>query len=321
LIGTVFAETDTAVTAAVTAVPQINTAMRSYNKTTRQGITVSLKIFASVIFTAWLAIAATTAAAQTNPPAKIINLRAVAGGGQTLDAAIDGHAGAFLFDSGWGVSSVTPHYAELIGCKPWGKMFGFRATGERVDAERCNSAVLNLAGVALEMPTLGVIDLMKYMPKSVVTYAGALGLDAFDGRAITIRSRARQLILESPGSLAARVTRAHRVPIRLVRDVQGAALSADIGVPTASGMIWLELDTGNYGGTMIGRHVAQLVGLDPKAKGGQDLHMQIIPGITVAGRARIGDYIMDGNIGEDFLDQWDLTLDLSNGRGWLAPAE
>jgi hypothetical protein len=209
----------------------------------------------------------------------------------------------------------------LIGCKPWGKMFGFRATGERVDAERCNSAVLNLAGVALEMPTLGVIDLMKYMPKSVVTYAGALGLDAFDGRAITIRSRARQLILESPGSLAARVTRAHRVPIRLVRDVQGAALSADIGVPTASGMIWLELDTGNYGGTMIGRHVAQLVGLDPKAKGGQDLHMQIIPGITVAGRARIGDYIMDGNIGEDFLDQWDLTLDLSNGRGWLAPAE
>jgi hypothetical protein len=30
--------------------------------------------------------------------------------------------------------------------------------------------------------------------------------------------------------------------------------------------------------------------------------------------------IMDGNIGTRFLINWDLTLDLKNGRAWLAPA-
>jgi hypothetical protein len=30
--------------------------------------------------------------------------------------------------------------------------------------------------------------------------------------------------------------------------------------------------------------------------------------------------VMDGNIGTRFLIKWDLTLDLSRGRAWLAPA-
>lgn len=32
------------------------------------------------------------------------------------------------------------------------------------------------------------------------------------------------------------------------------------------------------------------------------------------------DLILDGDIGRGVLDHWDLTLDLVNGRGWLAPA-
>jgi len=259
-------------------------------------------------------------ASDTPPPERVIELRMVAGGGQTVDASIDGHPGAFMFDSGWGVSSVTPRFAAQIGCKPWGKLVGFRATGERLDITHCNRADVKLAGLDLPVPTLGVIDIMDYLPNGTIPYAGALGLDAFDGRCITIRSRARQLIVESRGSLAARVLRAKSVPVRIVRDVQGAALTVSIGIPTVSGTAWMELDTGNYGGTMIGRHIAKLVGLDPDAKGVQALNLLIVPGITVTGNARVDDLTLDGNLGKDFLDKWDLTLDLAHGRGWLAPA-
>ncbi len=261
-----------------------------------------------------------SSASEASVPERVIQLRTVDGGGQTVDASIAGHKGAFMFDSGWGVSSVTPQFAAQIGCKPWGKMVGFRATGERLDSEHCNRADVKVTGLDLPIPALNVIDIMQYLPKGTITYAGALGLDAFDGRSITIRSRAKQLIVESRPSLAARIGRAKRVPIRMVRDVQGSSLTVSIGIPTASGMAWMELDTGNYGSTMIGRHIAKLVGLDPNAKGDQSLEMPIVPGITVAGMGRVDDLILDGNLGKDFLDQWDLTLDLAKGRGWLAPA-
>lgn len=268
-----------------------------------------------------IGVATGSAAAPTAArPERVIELRTVDGGGQTLDAAIAGHTGAFMFDSGWGVSSVTPGYAAQIGCKPWGKLVGFRATGERLDMEHCNRTDVKLAGLTLPVSTLGVIDIMRYLPKSPITYAGALGLDAFDGRSITIQSRAKRIIVESPASLAARVEHARRVPIRMVRDVQGAALTVDLGIPTAAGMAWMELDTGNYGGVMIGRHIARLVGLNPDAKGAQPLHMQVVPGIAVDGDAHVEDLILDGDLGKDFLDKWDLTLDLAKGRGWLAPA-
>lgn len=274
-----------------------------------------------IVVTAMTAFTAPAMASTHASPEAVIDIRTVEGGGQTLDASIAGRPGAFLFDSGWGVSAVTPRFAAEIGCKPWGQLTGFRATGERQDIERCDFARLQLGKLALAIPTLGVIDVMRFLSGSTITYAGAIGLDAFAGRTITICSKAKQLIVESRFSLAARVAHARSVPIRIVRDVEGAALTVDLGVPTASGMVWMELDTGNYGVTMIGRHVAALVGLDPSIKHAQRLTMRISPGITVEGMARVDDLILDGNIGKDFLDHWNLTLDLANGRGWLAPAD
>ncbi|MBV1835388.1 aspartyl protease family protein [Novacetimonas pomaceti] len=281
---------------------------------------MSPKKFGFVLVTITAMAASASAAAPAPAPERVIELRTVNGGGQTVDASIDGHPGTFMFDSGWGVSSVTPRFATVIGCKPWGKMVGFRATGERLDIKHCNQEDVKLAGLTLQLPTLGVIDIMKYLPKGTSVYAGALGLDAFDGRRLTIRSRAKQLIVESPSSLAKRIAHAKRVSIRLVRDVQGAALTVNIGIPTSAGTAWMELDTGNYGGTMIDRHIAKLVDLDPDVKGPQELHMRVAQGIEFAGNAHVEDLILDGDLGKDFLDQWDLTLDLASSRGWLSPA-
>ena len=251
-----------------------------------------------------------------------IRLLDLGGGARAVVASLDGVSGKFLFDSGWGLSAVTPEFAETIDCKPWGRITGFRAIGERVDFTQCHAPVhLVMEKVHSTIPTLGVFDVMRFMPAGSTTLAGGLGLDAFAGRALTIQMHRNCIILESKASLYARVTRAKPIQIRLVRASEGASLTVDVGVPTPNGIAWMELDTGNTGKTMIAGHVAAAIGLSASITDPQTIAMLLVPGVVVDGKALVRDLILDGDIGMDFLTHWDLILDLEHVRGWLAPAE
>lgn len=106
-----------------------------------------------------------------------------------------------------------------------------------------------------------------------------------------------------------------------MRDAEGVALTVDAAVSTRDGFAWMELDTGNSGPLAIGEDVAGLLGLNQDAKATQPVHMELPGGVVVQGPARVGDFIMDGDIGASFLNQWDLTLDLGgSGRAWIRPA-
>jgi hypothetical protein len=61
---------------------------------------------------------------------------------------------------------------------------------------------------------------------------GSLGLDIFAHRTITIVPRTA-IVLETPSSLAARTKTARELPIRMLRDVEGIALSVDGAVRTS----------------------------------------------------------------------------------------
>ena len=267
-----------------------------------------------------LSVLASAGTAASTSKAQIIPLHKEAGDALSVEGSIKGQHGTFLFDSGWGLSAVTPGMADRIGCRPWGQVTGFRAIGERITSAQCQPTTVTLGNRAFPLPTLAVVDVQHFMSPESPTYAGGIGLDAFAGKAVTLRSRAEQIVLETPVTLKARVAHAKAIPIRLVRDVEGAALTVNAGIPTTQGTLWMELDTGNTGPTLIGRHAAALVGLNPDKEDVQDLAMPLVPGVVVHGRARVRDLIMDGDIGCDFLNQWDLTLDLAHEKGWLTPA-
>ena len=44
----------------------------------------------------------------------------------TLRATVSGRVGTFLFDTGEGITSISPGFARKIGGKPWGRVTGFR---------------------------------------------------------------------------------------------------------------------------------------------------------------------------------------------------
>lgn len=263
--------------------------------------------------------------AATSPkPTLIIELRPHPGGTEmmTLLAKVRGHEGNFVFDTGGGISYVSPAFAQSVGCNVWGQITGFTLVGQRLDMPRCDGLSFDVEGHSFGAPASGVFDLMKFMPPNVPRIDGSIGLDVFAGRAVTLSLAQRKLIVESASSLAARAKGGKEVPIRIQREAGGVSLSVYVAVPTTAGMAWMELDSGNGGANVIGKHLAGLMKLDPDKKEPQPASFMIAGGVPVEGMARVNEkLIMDGNIGTRFLINWDLTLDLGKSRAWLTAAK
>ena len=253
-------------------------------------------------------------------PEAVLQTSQTPGWGTTLKVRIGNAELPFLFDTGGGFTTVTPAAAKLMGCTPWGQVTGFRMTGQRVDMKRCDDAHFVIATHTFSVPIAGVFQINDFGEGAATVLGGSIGLDLFAGRVITLRPLAQEIIVETATSLQQRIIGARAAPLRLVRDAEGVALSADVAITTPEGRAWMELDTGNRGPIAVGAHLAGLLGLNPNDKGKQPVTLKIPGGVTVQGPSRLGNFIMDGNIGAQILNGWDLTLDLQQGRAWIKPA-
>jgi hypothetical protein len=237
----------------------------------------------------------------------------------TIAATINGVRGVFLFDTGEGLTSISPAFAKKVACRPWGRVSGFTMSGERLDSQHCDGLDLVVQGETLRAPSVIIVDIMKFIGPDRPVLDGAVGLDVFAGKVITIVPR-KAIVIETQSTLVKRAARGREVPVRLVRDAEGLALAVDVAVPTSEGLAWMELDSGNGGSLVIANHIASLLGLPTDSGQPLDVNFRLANGIEVMGKARTRDLIMDGNISAQFLNQWELTLELKVGRAWLSPA-
>ena len=266
-----------------------------------------------------LALVISVQAASPSP--LVVKLEPYAGTQSIVHATIAGHPGTFLFDTGEGITMISPSLAQAIDCKPWGAVTGFRMSGERLDAPHCDNLSVGFGARTFRAPAVIIFDIMAFMDKAQPPLDGVIGLDVFAGQAVTIEP-AQALTIETTKSLAERRKNGTEIPIRMVRDAEGLSLTANAGVPTPSGLAWMELDTGNVGTIAVAKHIAPLLNLSLDQKEPQSAKIRIVDGIVVEGSVYIPpSSIMDGNIGVQFLKNWSMTLDLKDGRAWLAPAK
>lgn len=240
-----------------------------------------------------------------------------------MEATVNGRSGTYFFDTGGGMTIISPQTAAAGGCTPWGNIAVIRMDGTRIDAPHCEAITVTTAIGSTKVSTAMVFDIRTLLPKDAPPVEGLIALDLFAGKVLTLESAGQKLVLESPASMKERLKRAHEVPARVVRDGQGLALTYDIGVQTAKGLAWMEIDSGNISGTMmVSTWVAPLFGLNPASKEIQTVNGDLMPGIKLPAKARVvPNMIMDGLIGADFLKAWNLTIDQKNARIWLSPVE
>lgn len=234
-----------------------------------------------------------------------------------MEAEIGGKARKFLFDTAGGLTLISADTARAAGCTPWGRMTGFQMMGARLDGPRCDGLTMRAGGVTLTPPVLGLIDMGKSNPKDAAL-DGLIALNLFENRTVTIDFAAGRLILEAPGSRAARVAGMLPLPVRISREVGGLALAVLAGVPTAKGQLWMELDSGNGGTVLVSKPVAALVGMDGAQDGKQAADFTVVGDVrATTADAFAPDMTIDGNLGMPFLRNWIVTLDLAQGKAWL----
>lgn len=227
--------------------------------------------------------------------------------------------GDFLLDTGGGVTLLTDDFAKDMDCKFWGRITGYNMFGERSDNPHCDNVQIKAGDVALTPVNVGKIDFGTQFPGDKAP-DGLLSLDAFDGKVITLDQKAATLTIETNRSLARRTKGMKQLPFRISRECSGRCLSVFVGVQTAEGMTWLILDSGAGGVSLIAKDYAKYFGLNPQG-GEQRLKYEIAPGVSVDSPVVVTDMIMDGNLGQPFMSQYIITLDLIHGRAWFARAQ
>ena len=216
---------------------------------------------------------------------------------------------------------ISPQVAAAIGCKPWGNVTGHRMTGDRLDTPRCDQVTFSTEAGTHTIPTTIVYDLSQISGKDAPQLDGALGLDLLAGRAFTLDLDHRQIILETRQTMERRRAAGVRVPLRIATD--GSSIDPFLGIQTANGLAWMELDTGNSGPTIfVSPSMARYFSLNPATRERQPVTLSVNSSWSFSGQARVfPDMIMDGNVGTQFLKGRTLTLDLQTGEAWTAPAQ
>ena len=237
----------------------------------------------------------------------------------TVHVSVNGVPGDFLLDTGGGNTLLTREFSSRVACKYWGRTTGYNMFGKRNDGPHCDNVQIAAGDAMLTPVNISSIDFGDQFAGDK-TPDGLLSLDAFDGKAITLDQVAGTLTIETTASLATRTKRMKELPLRVSRECSARCLSIFIGVPTKQGQTWLILDSGAGGVSLIARDYAEVFGLDPSKKE-QRLRYDAAPGVPIDSPVLIADMIMDGNLGQPFISQYIMTVDLRQGRLWVAPAQ
>ncbi len=270
-----------------------------------------VKTFATLLFICLLKVGP-LALAQT------ITMEPAVDGLLTVHATVNGHEGTFLFDSGSGFSSISPQFAALVGCRPWGQITGFRMTGQRLDMQHCDQVTFHLGNRSFAPTTVGVFDIAKLLPSEVGQVDGTIALDVLSDEAFTLSYGGRFLRLLDRKALIEKTAGHRSMPIHVVRDAEGLALTVNLPVNTSAGTGWFEMDSGNTSSlVLVNKTLAPLFHLVGDAKE-NSVSLTLSDGSTFSGPARVLDLILDGNLGTSFLSKHDVTIDLVRKTAWVS---
>lgn len=228
----------------------------------------------------------------------------------------DGPSQRFLLDTAAGLTLLDIKTATQQGLSPWGRLTGHKMSGQRVDFQQVDPVPLSLGDQQLDLNALSVTDLGALLPPGWPPVAGVLALDAFHAQAVTFDFARARLTLESPESLATRISTAHPLRVRIGRQAQGASLDLFVRIggenqrPT-----WLEIDSGNTGPILLAPHSIALLGLSGD---GGNAEMVFAEDFSEPAAWEKADIIIDGNLGQSFLNTHALSLDLKSAQAWLA---
>jgi hypothetical protein len=229
----------------------------------------------------------------------------------TATVMVAGKPRRFLVDTGGGMTVFSPELAAEAGCVFGPPLTGFRMSGERIDAPRCEGAQVSIGQWSSQEHTALVLDLNQMLPPEWPRLDGLLSLATFNHAVVTYDLQTRRLVVGAHVP-----ARSAQLRVRFERQVTGLALGAFVATRRGDADYWLEIDTGNTGPVILNQPVAAIFALNNSSETTTiELNLTGTPLTTVAGAAPLR---FDGNIGLPTMANWVLTFDLEHEQVWLA---
>jgi hypothetical protein len=278
-------------------------------------------MYRAVLAVALLTVSALTAFAAPRPswPSKPIevSLQHSRGHARTIEVEIAGARHTMLFDTGGGVTAISPALARELGCATTGNSVGLRMTGDRVDTPLCRDIELRVGGQLLHTEA-AVIDIAAMLPKDASKVDGMISLSTLDGLAVSLDLAHDKLWLESKRSLAARTKKATPLAFRRATGIGGGQLSPFVGVTTAGGTVWLEVDSGHGATTFVTPNAGKLLGLSDVAATSGELDLQLSSVLSARVPVVVRkDLVLDGVLSSATVARAIWTFDLRSDALWV----
>lgn len=273
--------------------------------------------FKSIIFLILVAGVLSLSAQIT--PTEIKLEHDVLGKAPTINVQIGAKTYPFMFDSGGGITLISPAVAKEIGCTPFGQVAGFNAGGTRLDFKRCDNVELKMDGYSTRS-NVGVYEIMTLFSPDTKEIGGFVSLQTFENQAITIDLAGNKIIVENENSLKERIKEMKPHESRIGSQGGGAVIDLFVAANTPKGKIWMEVDTGNFSTLQFSPPAQEMLGINfdapNKAKMTKPVKLDIagLGEIEMPGRERA--MIYDGMLNYDTLSKMILTVDLSRGKVW-----
>ena len=244
----------------------------------------------------------------------------------TVNVQIGAKTYPFLFDTGGGITLISPAIAGEIGCQPFGKVAGFNAGGTRLDFKRCDNVDLKAGNYAARL-NAGVFEIMTLFGPDTKEIGGIVSLQTFENRVITIDLAGNRLIVENENSFKEQIKDMKRLESRIGSQGGGATIGIFVAANTPKGKIWMEFDTGNFSTLQFAPHAQEMLGINfdapNRAKTVKPAKLDIVGLGEIEMPARERDMIYDGMLNYDTIQKMIVTIDLKTGEMWakINPAE
>jgi hypothetical protein len=105
-----------------------------------------------------------------------------------------------LFDTGGGESFISPEIAKSLGKTIYGSTTGFRMSGEMIKYPKTDSISFNIYSSTIFHSTIGILDIMSFLPKGFSKLDGVLSLKSFHDKILTLDLANNRIILETTSS-------------------------------------------------------------------------------------------------------------------------
>jgi hypothetical protein len=235
-----------------------------------------------------------------------------------------------MFDTGGGITLLSQHLCQQIGCVPDGTYTGKRMSGQDITLPMARVSSITIAGHRVTNARVAVLDTSSLLHPDLGV-EGVAAMDLFRDQPFIVDHPAQRFVVENEASLRTRRAAGHVARLRVENDGPLTVVYLSLALIPGAPPLEMEVDSGSLH-MILEQHFMAPLGIDPSGEGvkridGKDetgnpyvrffaslprtVAVVDAPSVTMPAGTKVmfQTIIHDGLVGQEFLRRTAVTFD------------